>query len=189
GGFEMLDRVDAEKIKITDIIKINTGDRVPLDGVVVDGLGFTDESMITGESVPVEKQKGDSVTSGTLLLQGSLRVSVSAIGNNTYLSHLIDLVKNAHAQKPSIQRFADKVSNVFVPVVIGISMVTFLVTYFVLETTAARALLNSVAALVIACPCAMGLATPAAVMVGLGRVAGRGIMIKGGKTVGQLSTI
>lgn len=188
-GFEMTDKVDAKKVKVGDNIRINNGDRVALDGIVVSGNAFVDESMITGESVPVEKQKNDTVTSGTLVVQGAIKVQVTATADNSYLSYLIELVKKAHAQKPDIQRFADKVSGVFVPVVVGISVLTFLVCHFVFDISTTKSLLNSVAVLAIACPCAMGLATPTAIMVGLGRVAGKGIVIKGAKTVEQLSTI
>jgi P-type Cu+ transporter len=188
-GFEMPDKVNAEKIKIGDTIRVNTGDRVPLDGKVISGNGFTDESMITGESIPVEKYPGDYVTSGTLLQQGSLKVSVTATAGDSYISKLIELVKTAHSQKPDIQRFADQVSNYFVPMVIGISLMTFLVSHFAFDISATTALINSIAVLVIACPCAMGLATPTAIMVGLGRVAGKGILFKGAKTVEQLAKI
>ena len=188
-GFEMHDIIEADKVKTGDIIRINTGDRVPLDGVIISGNAFTDESMITGESVPVEKQKGDKVISGTLITQGNIKVSVTATAGNSYLAKLIELIKTAHAQKPNIQKFADKISNVFVPVVVVLSVLTFLIAHFVFDTTATKALLNSIAVLAIACPCAMGLATPTAIMVGLGRVASKGIVIKGAKTVEQLSGI
>ncbi len=188
-GFEMADIVDAEKVKPGDTIRINNGDRIPLDGKVISGNAFVDESMITGESVPVEKQLHSNVTSGTIIIQGSLKVMVTATAGNSYLSQLIDLVKNAHAQKPDIQRFADKVSSIFVPVVIAISIATFLICHFVFDIDATKAMLNSVAVLAIACPCAMGLATPTAIMVGLGRVAGKGIVIKGAKTVELLSGV
>ncbi len=188
-GFEMHDIIEADKVKTGDIIRINTGDRVPLDGVIISGNAFTDESMITGESVPVEKQKGDKVISGTLISQGNIKVSVTATAGNSYLAKLIELIKTAHAQKPNIQKFADRISNVFVPVVVGLSVLTFLIAHFVFDITATKALLNSIAVLAIACPCAMGLATPTAIMVGLGRVASKGIVIKGAKTVEQLSGI
>jgi Cu+-exporting ATPase len=188
-GFEMLDKVDAERINIGDIIRVNTGDRIPLDGKVIDGSGFADESMITGESIPVEKNAGDFVISGAMLQSGSLKVSVTARAGDSYISRLIELIKTAHTQKPDIQRFADKVSSIFVPLVITISLMTFLVSYFAFEITISEALIHSVAVLVIACPCAMGLATPTAIMVGLGRAAARGILIKGAKTVEKLATI
>lgn len=188
-GFEMQDKVDAEKVKVGDIIRINNGDRVPLDGIIISGNAFADESMITGESVPVEKQKGDKVISGTLITQGNLKISVTAPAENSYLTKLIELIKSAHAQKPDIQKFADKISNVFVPVVVSLSVLTFLIAHYIFDVTTTKALLNSIAVLAIACPCAMGLATPTAIMVGLGRVANRGIIIKGAKTVEQLSEI
>jgi len=188
-GYEMTDNVAAEKVKVGNIIRINTGDRIPLDGKIISGNGFVDESMLTGESLPVEKQTADFVTSGTLLMQGSLKVHVTAEAGNSYLSKLIELVKSAHSQKPEVQRFADKVSNVFVPVVLAIAIFTFLSAHFLFDISITKSLLNSVAVLAIACPCAMGLATPTAIMVGLGRVAGRGILIKGAKTVEQLSGI
>jgi P-type Cu+ transporter len=188
-GIEMVDNIAIEKIKSGDIIRVNTGDRIPLDGRIIFGNGFANESMITGESIPVEKHTGDNVISGTLLQQGSLKIEVTSVSENSYVSKLIELVKNAHSKKPDIQRIADKVSNVFVPVVIAISLFTFLTAYFYFQFSFTQSLLNSVAVLVIACPCAMGLATPTAIMVGLGRVAGKGILIKSAKTVEQLSGI
>jgi Cu+-exporting ATPase len=188
-GFEMTDNVPAAQVKVGDMVRVNMGDRIPLDGKIISGSGFADESMLTGESIPVEKQTGDFVSSGTMLQQGSIKVSVTATAGNSYLSKLIELVKTAHAQKPDVQRFADKVSNVFVPVVLAIAIFTFLMAHYLFGVSFTQSLLNSVAVLAIACPCAMGLATPTAIMVGLGRVAGKGILIKGAKTVEQLSGI
>jgi Cu+-exporting ATPase len=135
---------------------------------------------MTGESLPIHKQKGKQVIGGALLLNGNLQVSVSVPLKDTILSQIIELVKKAQANKPAIQKLGDQVSAIFVPVVILISLFTFLFSYLYLEIGSAQSMLRAVAVLVISCPCAMGLATPTAIMVGIGKAAKRGILIKGG---------
>ena len=163
-----------------DLIQVNSGDIVPIDAVVVSGEAECDESLMTGESLPIHKQKGDQVVGGALLLNGNLQVRVSVPLKDSVLSQIIELVKKAQANKPAIQKLGDQVSAIFVPVVVLISIFTFLFSYFYLEIGSAQSMLRAVAVLVISCPCAMGLATPTAVMVGIGKAAKRGILIKGG---------
>jgi len=170
-----------------------------VDGVVVEGRSTVDESMITGESLPVEKKVGDEVVGATLNKQGVLKFEAVKVGKDTALAQIIRLVEEAQGSKAPIQRLADQVSAVFVPAVVVIAALTFLVWYFFIPLPAGsevslftRALINMVAVLVIACPCAMGLATPTAVMVGTGKGAERGILLKSGEALeraGQLTTV
>ena len=180
---EHVEEIAATDIQIDDVVLINAGDKIPADGEILWGNGSVDESMITGESLPVEKQTGERVVGATILEAGSLKVKVSATGKNSVLANIIQLVKQAQNEKPVIQKLADKVSGVFVPAVLSIAVTTFLISYFLFEISGTQAMLNSIAVLVISCPCAMGLATPTAVMVGVGRVANNGILIKGGNTL------
>ncbi len=175
--------LNVEEIKVGDILQINEGDSIPLDGKIVTGNGSVDESMLTGESIPVEKQIGETVVGASVLLAGNIQIEVTAVGSETVLQKLIELVKTAQQDKPSIQRLADKISAIFVPVVLLISFMTLTISFLVFDISFQQALMNSIAVLVISCPCAMGLATPTAVMVGVGRVAKNGILIKGGQTL------
>ncbi len=175
--------MDVEEIQVGDILQINEGDSIPLDGKIIEGNGSVDESMLTGESIPIDKKKGDNVVGASTLLSGNIQLEVRATGNETVLNKLIELVKTAQQDKPSIQRLADKISAIFVPVVLLISVLTLTISILVFDISFQQALMNSIAVLVISCPCAMGLATPTAVMVGVGRVAKNGILIKGGQTL------
>jgi len=167
-----------------DVILVRPGEKVPVDGVVVRGSSAVDESMLTGESVPVDKAPGDEVIGATLNRTGSFEFRTTRTGRETVLAHIIRMVEEAQGSKAPIQRLADRVAGVFVPTVIGLAIVTFLVwLIFGPEPAAVTALLNFVAVLIIACPCAMGLATPTAIMVGTGRGAEMGILIKGGETL------
>ncbi len=188
-GKEQILPVDPQKIRTGEILQVNTGESIPLDGKVTSGDAHIDESMITGESLPVWKKEGAEVIGGTILREGNLRMVVNATGDHTVLSRIIDLVKNAQSKKPSVQQLADKVSAVFVPVVLSIAILTFGLAYWVFDVSLGGALLRSVAVLVISCPCAMGLATPTAVMVGIGKAAKSGNLIKGGDTLEQLAGI
>ncbi len=162
-----------------DVVVVKPGERIPVDGIVIDGFSSVDESMLTGESVPVEKSTGDTVFGGTVNKEGSLKVRATKIGKDTALSQIIRLVEEAQGSKAPIQRLADRVASVFVPVVIGTATVTFLLWYFFgPEPAFTRALMNFIAVLIIACPCALGLATPTALMVGTGKGAERGILIR-----------
>ncbi len=176
-------RISVDDVVVGDIIVVKPGEKIPVDGKVVEGDSSVDESMITGESIPVEKKKGDKVIGGTINKHGSLRFVATKVGENTTLSHIIRLIEDAQGKKAPIQRFADVVSAYFVPIVIIIAIATFLVWHFALDKEFSFALITSVAVLVIACPCALGLATPTAIMVGTGKGAKHGILIKGGEAL------
>jgi Cu+-exporting ATPase len=180
GGTEV---VSAKEVISGDILLVNQGDKIPVDGDVLSGNASVDESMLTGESLPVEKGKYDKVIGGTIIQNGNIRMMATKVGSNTVLAQIIDLMKKAQAAKPPVQKLGDKVASIFVPAVILIALITFSITFYVAHTTLQTALMNAIAVLVISCPCAMGLATPTAVMVGLGRAAKNGILIKGGDTI------
>ncbi len=175
------DGVDVElpldQVRVGDLVVVRPGDRVPVDGTVVEGRSHVDESLITGESRPVAKDEGDAVTGGSVNAEGALLVKTGAIGAETTLARIIRLVESAQAAKAPIQRIVDRVSAVFVPVVLGLALLTF-VAWGALRGDWEAALINAVAVLVIACPCALGLATPTAIMAGTGVAARRGILIK-----------
>jgi Cu+-exporting ATPase len=165
------------EVRVGDLVVVRPGDRVPVDGEITEGRSHVDESLITGESLPVARQPGDKVTGGAINAEGLLVVKTLAIGAETTLSRIIRMVESAQAAKAPIQRIVDRVSAVFVPVVLGIALVTFL-AWLGLRGDWEQALINAVAVLVIACPCALGLATPTAIMAGTGVAARRGILIK-----------
>ena len=181
-------------IKFEDIIKgdiliINSGDIIPTDGTIIWGDCTLDESMLTGESLPISKKINSTVIGGTTLISGSIKIKASQVGNNTVLSQIIELVKNAQEEQPEIQKIGDKVSSIFVPVVVVISILTFFINHYFFNIPFNDAFLRSIAVLVISCPCAMGLATPTAIMVGIGRAAKNGILIKGGLTLEKMANI
>jgi Cu+-exporting ATPase len=178
-----------EEVKVGDILQVNEGDKIPLDGRITEGEAAVDESMLTGESLPVEKSVGDRVIGASVLVGGNIRIEVTATSRDTVLSQMIELVKTAQQDKPDIQRLADKISAIFVPVVLAISVLTLLIGHFGFGLPFQQALMNAIAVLVISCPCAMGLATPTAVMVGVGRLAKNGILVKGGQTLEVFSRI
>ena len=161
---------------------VNPGEKMPLDGVVIEGESSVDESMLTGESVPVSKSVGAEVFGATVNQKGVLQVKITATSGDSVLAKIVELVKNAQAQKAPMQKLADKISGIFVPIVIGIALVTFAIWFFVSGSISA-ALIPAVAVLVIACPCALGLATPTAILVGTGRAAKSGIFIKSGEAL------
>jgi Cu+-exporting ATPase len=175
--------INAKEVLYGDILLVNEGDQVPVDGDVLSGDALINEAMITGESLPVSKTKYDNVIGGTIVQQGNIRIMATKVGSNSTLSHIIDLMKKAQAAKPPVQKLGDKVASIFVPVVLLISLATFVITYFATSVGLQASIMHAIAVLVISCPCAMGLATPTAVMVGLGRAAKNGILIKGGDTV------
>ena len=171
--------ISFDEINKGELIILKPGDKVPVDGKVKKGESYIDESMISGEPIPVLKVKGDTVLAGTINQKGSLRIIANKVGDQTLLSQIIKLVEQAQAIKPAIQKLADKVAGIFVPIVIGISIVTFFVWYnFGPEPSFTYALLTLITVLIIACPCALGLATPTALMVGIGKGAQQGILIK-----------
>ena len=166
-----------ESVIVGEIVVVRSGERLPLDGTIIKGETEIDESMITGESVPVSKKEGDKVVGGSINADGLIEVKVTSIGAETVLSKIIRLVEEAQAEKAPIQRMVDKVSFYFVPIVVIIAFLTFGITLY-LESNIETAILNAVAVLVIACPCALGLATPTSIMVGTGQAAKSGILIK-----------
>ncbi len=188
-GTEQITEIETSSLKTGDILQINNGDGIPLDSEVISGNASLDESMITGESLPVDKCPGDKIIGGTVVVSGNLRAKVERTGNDTILSGIISLVKNAQQAKPAIQKLGDRVSTIFVPSVLLIALATFLGSWLLFHLPPARSLMNSIAVLVISCPCAMGLATPTAVMVGIGRAARNGVLIKGGNTLEELSKV
>lgn len=165
-----------KKVRLDDIVLVKTGDKIPVDGTIVDGFGVVDESAMTGESLPVEKSTGETLMSGTILRNGFVKLKAEKVGKDTMLSRIIALVKDASNKKPKIQKLADRISAVFVPVVILISIGTFLVWYFIAGAKFDQALLFAVSVLIIACPCALGLASPIAIVLGVGRAAENGIL-------------
>ncbi len=191
--------VPVDDVRVGDLVLVRPGEKIPVDGVVVEGRSAVDESMLTGESLPVEKGSGDKVIGATLNKLGLLKFEATRVGKETALAQIIRLVEEAQGSKAPIQKLADQISAVFVPAVIGIALVTFLIWYFLIPLPAnsdvtlfTRALINMVAVLVIACPCAMGLATPTAVMVGTGKGAEMGVLFKSSEALeraGRLSTI
>jgi Cu+-exporting ATPase len=186
-GEEKTESISFKEIKPGDILLVNTGDKIPADGEIIWGQGTVNESMITGETLPVERIIQGKVLAGTILEQGTFKMRVTKSNEDSALAHIIALVKEAQRNKPEIQKLGDKVSNIFVPSVVIISIITFLITYFVIEKSFATSLINAIAVLVISCPCAMGLATPTAVMAGLGRASKNGMLIKGATTMETLS--
>jgi Cu+-exporting ATPase len=183
-------------VVVGDKIIVKPGTKIPVDGVVFEGFSAVDESMITGESIPAEKSVGDEVIGGTVNKQGVLKFEAKKIGKDTALAQIIRLVEEAQGSKAPIQRIADQVSAIFVPAVILAAVLTFLVWLFLVRTMPvpgtslfARAMLNAVAVLLIACPCAMGLATPTAVMVGSGRGAQNGILYKSGESLERAGSV
>ena len=185
-------RVPVEEVDPGDMLVVRPGEQVPVDGEIVKGTTTLDESMITGESVPVARGVGENVIGSTINKEGSFTMKVTRTGSETMLAKIIRLVEDAQMQKAPVQRFADRVSSWFVPAVIAIASVTFVVWFVVLNSSLSFALVAAVSVLVIACPCALGLATPTAIMVGTGMGAGEGILIKGGdslETAGNLQHV
>ena len=174
--------IPLDEVRVGDLVSVRPGEKIPVDGVVVEGKSYVDQSMLTGEPVPVEKGPGDEVTGATINGTGFFTFRVTRVGNDTVLAQIIRLVEEAQGSKAPVQRLADRVASVFVPVVISLAAVTFLVWLLAgPEPSFNFALLNFVAVLVIACPCALGLATPTAIMVGTGKGAEMGVLIKGGE--------
>ncbi|HZP02771.1 MAG TPA: heavy metal translocating P-type ATPase [Terriglobia bacterium] len=183
--------VPLEEVRVGDTLVIRPGDRIPVDGVVVEGTTGVVESMLTGESIPVEKIPGSKVTGGTLNGTGAIRYRATRVGEDTTLAEIVRVVESAQGSKAPIQRLADRVAGVFVPIVMGIALVTF-IAHWLIQHNPSLAVIDAVAVLVIACPCAMGLATPTAIMVGTGKGAEMGVLIRGGDSlekVRHLSTV
>ncbi len=173
-----------EEVLVGDVVIVRPGEKIPVDGKVTEGKSYVDESMITGESIPVEKKRGDEVIGATINKSGSFRFEAKKVGKDTALAQIIKLVQEAQGSKASIQRLADVIAGYFVPVVISLALLTFVIWFvFGPEPALTLALLNFVAVMIIACPCALGLATPTAIMVGTGKGAEKGVLIKGGESL------
>lgn len=181
--------VSVETVIQDDLVIVRPGEKIPVDGVVTSGHSSVDESMLTGESIPVEKNVGDNVVGATMNKNGSLEFRATKVGSETALAQIIRLIEDAQGSKAPIQDYADRVSAWFVPAVIVAAMFTFFVWYVLLDATLAYALLAFVSVIVIACPCALGLGTPTAVMVGTGKGAEHGILIKGGEPLEMASKV
>jgi len=175
------EEIPVELVLQDDFLIVRPGERIPVDGMIVDGFSAIDESMITGESIPVEKKVGDTVIGATINRTGLLRIRATRVGADTTLNQIIKLVEDAQASRAPIQRLADRVASVFVPAVVGIAALTFFLWSVPLGQSIAHALVFFIAVLIIACPCALGIATPAAIMVGTGKGAENGLLIKGGE--------
>lgn len=181
-----------DQVKVGDLVQVKPGAKIPVDGVVVKGQSTVNESMITGESMPVGKQVGDSVVGATINQTGALVVKTSKIGEDTMLSQIVAMVKKAQTSHAPIQKLTDQIAGIFVPAVLIVAILTFVVWYVLLGANVVSALLFAVAVVVIACPCALGLATPTALMVGTGRAAKMGVLIKDGtalEAVHKLTTV
>ncbi|MBP1617683.1 MAG: copper-translocating P-type ATPase [Bacteroidetes bacterium] len=182
--------IRVEDVLKGDVLRVKPGDKVPVDGVVVEGESDLDESMITGEPIPVQKKMGDSVVSGTVNGSGSFLFRAEKVGDETLLSQIVEMVNRASRTQAPVQKLADKISSYFVPVVVAISLLTFILwAVFGPEPSSVYALVNAIAVLIIACPCALGLATPMSVMVGVGKGAGMGILIKDAEALQQMSKV
>ena len=172
--------VPIEEVQSGDILVVRPGEKVPVDGIIIEGTSTLDESMLTGESIPVDKKPGDQVVGATINKFGAFKFKATKVGKDTALAQIVKIVEEAQGSKAPIQRFADVVSGYFVPAVVSLAVLTFAVWYFILDPgNFSRALVNFTAVMVIACPCALGLATPTSIMVGTGRGAEHGILIKG----------
>jgi Cu+-exporting ATPase len=181
--------ISISNVVVNDIIIVRPGEKIPVDGIVTKGYTSIDESMITGESIPVEKKVDDKVVGGAINSNGSIEFRATAIGKDTVIAHIIKLVEEAQGSKAPIQSLADKIASVFVPIVIGIAIVTFFLWYFVGGIGFTPAMINFIAVLIIACPCALGLATPTAIMVGTGRGASSGVLIKNADSLERLHKV
>lgn len=174
--------VPVDRVQVGDLVRVRPGEKVPVDGEIVDGRAAVDESMLTGESVPVEKTVGDRVAGATVNVDGLLTVRAVAVGADTALAQIVRLVEQAQGGKAPVQRLADRVSGMFVPAVVGIAAATF-AGWTLLAANPVAGMTAAIAVLIIACPCALGLATPTAIMVGTGRGADLGILVKGGEVL------
>jgi Cu+-exporting ATPase len=173
--------IPIEEVEVGDKIRVRPGEKIPVDGIILEGSSSIDESMVTGESIPIEKQKGDTVIGSTLNIAGSFIFEANKVGSDTMLSQIVKMVSQAQSSKAPIQRLADVISSYFVPIVLVLAVITFVIWYDLGSFT--NALTNMIAVLVIACPCALGLATPTAIMVGVGRGAEKGILIRNAESL------
>jgi Cu+-exporting ATPase len=184
------EEIPLDDVQTGDRLRVRPGEKVPVDGVVTSGHSSVDESMITGESLPVEKQTGDQVTGGTVNGTGGFEMQAEHVGSDTLLSRIVNLVAEAQRSRAPIQGLADKVASLFVPAVVAVAVLTFILWYFMgPEPRLAHSIINAVAVLIIACPCALGLATPMSIMVGIGRGAQEGVLVKNAEALERLEKI
>nr|WP_245545652.1 heavy metal translocating P-type ATPase [Gillisia limnaea] len=182
--------VATDKVQVGDILRVKPGDKIPVDGIIEKGSSSLDESMITGEPIPVDKEEGDKVTSGTINGNRSFTMKAEKVGNETLLAQIIKMVNDASRSQAPIQKLADKISGYFVPIVVLIAIITFIIwAVYGPEPSYAYALINAIAVLIIACPCALGLATPMSVMVGVGKGAQNGVLIKNAQALEHMDKI
>lgn len=182
-------KVPLDQVQVGDLIRVKPGEKVPVDGTILEGITSLDESMVTGESMPVMKKVGDTVVGSTINNNGTITFKATKVGADTMLAQIVDLVKKAQTSHAPIQNLTDKISNVFVPAVMIIAILTFMIWYSFVGATFVQALLFAVSVIVIACPCALGLATPTALMVGTARSAKMGVLIKNGEVLQEVSNI
>lgn len=182
-------KIPLSEVVVGDMIRVKPGQKIPVDGIITEGTSSVDESMVTGESMPVEKKTDDAVIGATINGNGTFTFKANKIGEDTMLSQIVELVKKAQNSHAPIQNLTDKVSDIFVPIVLILAILTFLIWYVFLDASVANALIFAVSVVVIACPCALGLATPTALMVGTGRGAKMGILIKDGTVLEAVNDI
>lgn len=182
-------KVPLDQVQVGDLIRVKPGEKVPVDGTILEGVTSLDESMVTGESMPVMKKVGDTVVGSTINNNGTITFKATKVGSDTMLAQIVDLVKKAQTSHAPIQNLTDKISNIFVPAVMIVAILTFMIWYSFVGATFVQALLFAVSVIVIACPCALGLATPTALMVGTARSAKMGVLIKNGEVLQEVSNI
>ena len=182
-------QVPLEQVKVGDLIRVRPGEKIAVDGVVLEGVSSIDESMVTGESLPVDKTVGDTVIGSTINNSGTLIFKAEKVGSETVLAQIVDFVKKAQTSRAPIQDLTDKISGIFVPAVVILAILTFWVWFVLLEASFVTSLLYGVAVLIIACPCALGLATPTALMVGTGRSAKMGVLLKNGTVLQEIQKV
>lgn len=182
-------KVPLDQVQVGDLIRVKPGEKVPVDGTILEGVTSLDESMVTGESMPVMKKVGDTVVGSTINNNGTITFKATKVGSDTMLAQIVDLVKKAQTSHAPIQNLTDKISNIFVPAVMIVAILTFMIWYSFVGATFVQALLFAVSVIVIACPCALGLATPTALMVGTAKSAKMGVLIKNGEVLQEVSNI
>lgn len=187
GGIEL--DIDINTVAEGDIVIVHPGGQIPVDGIIVQGSATIDESMVTGESLPVRKLAGDNVVGGTINTDGSIEFRTTAVGKDTVIARIIRIVEEAQGSKPTVQALADKIASVFVPIVVGVAVITFVGWYFWGGVGFSHAMINFIAVLIIACPCALGLATPTAVIVGTGAGASMGVLIRNTESLQRLHRV
>jgi len=181
--------VSIDEVRVKDVVVVRSGEKIPVDGIVIDGQGYVDESMLTGESIPVLKGERDPVYAGTLLTSGYIKIIATRVGRETVLSQIIKLVKYAQSAKPPIQKLVDRISGYFTWIVMSIALITFMIWYYIIGVELSLAIMFTAAVLLVACPCALGLATPTAVSVGVGRAAEKGIIIRNIEVIEKMDNL